>query len=368
MAHLASMRRIGLVPVVALLAACATQSRAAAKLPFHVAIAPVVCQEDSSSQLADGTPTDLALAFDAEAMTARLSAALADTCSMITRLPSATPGGTTTSNTKAWIDEAHRLGADLMLVPTLRYGPRIHTALNGQFALNIPLFAIGGPFCWFVADRSYYCSARLNARLFDVTVAVSRHRQVVDNSVRLLDDTREASSATLNFLQRADGVMPYLLSVVCPAGLLASESGSVAASLQDDVGWQLCQAMARSLQDRATEIIETELVDFFLPRDRLRVASDGGQRALVGEVVLRVGEANELGRLRYRAGTSGAFRPASLQKSAPGPVEASPGRRSLYSFRIPLDGPQAELVQVEVEQLDRFATRRSFTFVINASL
>ncbi len=357
-----SRRHHGSLLILALLGACASQSQSTTRLPFHVAIAPAVPEADASSQPAEGNPTDLVMVFDQQKLMEQLGSALAQTFCKVSRLSPAAAGSTPAASAKAWITEAQQKGADLMLVPTLRYDPKIQTALNGQFVLNLPLFAVGGPFCWFVADRSYYCSSRLNGELFDVTVAAARQRQNVDASSRVLRVEREATEASLNFLQRANGVTAYLLSVICPAGLLATESVAVPAALDTAVVSQLCLAMAKSLQDRRTEITETELVDFF-PRD-VRAARDGNKKVLVGEMVLKIGEANELGKLRYRFGASENFREAAWEKAPPTPAGAGSKGRKVYPFKIPLDGAKADTVQLEVEQLDRFATRRTFTFVV----
>lgn len=118
--------------------------------------------------------------------------------------------------------------------------------------------------------------------------------------------------------------------------------------------------MARSLRDRATEITESDLVDFF-PRD-VRVVREGGGRALVGEMVLELGQANELGRLRYRLGASGTFQEARWSENPTGAARAVGKGRRAYAFRIPLEGA-TDSVQLEVEQLDGALTKRTFTWV-----
>jgi hypothetical protein len=357
LSHATVGRNLALL-LLAAFGACASQSRSTTKLPFHVAIVPAVAFADTAARPAEGEPTALVLAFEAQDVMRGLDASLARMFTKVTRLaPSSTE---TPLNSKEWVVMAQEQGADLLLLPTLRYDPKVHTSLNDRFWLNLPLFALGGPFCWFVADRSYFCYSRLDGELFDVTVAAANQRQTLDTSSRVLRVERESTEASVNFLQRADGVGPYLLSVVCPAGLVWPESGAIPAELAKAVGSQLCEAMSKSMQDRATEITECDLVDFF-PRD-VRVQREGGHRVLTGQMVLELGEANELGRLRFRGDIRDEFQEAAwIQDPKVAADSAGVGRRA-YSLRIPLDGIKGGTVQVEVEQLDRALTRRTFTF------
>lgn len=347
---------------LALLGACASQSRATTRLPFHVAIVPAIAVADASARKPMGDPTTLVLAFDEQLLMQELDASLAATFTKVTRLQPTT--GETPANSKAWVAAAQAQGADLLLLPTLRYDPKIETSLNDRFWLNLPLFALGGPFCWFVADRSYFCYSSLRGDLFDVTVAAASRRQTLDASSKVTWLEVKSTETSANFLQRADGIGPYLLSVVCPAGLVWPESAAIPAELAKAVSNQLGDAMSQGMQDRGTEITECDLVDFF-PRD-VRVIDEAGHRVLTGEMVLELGEANELGRLRFRTGAGGEFQEVGWTADPARPADsAGKGRRS-YSFRIPLDGVKAGTVQVEVEQLDRALTRRTFTFDVRS--
>jgi hypothetical protein len=343
------------------LGACASQERAIEKMPFHVAIAPASVDRDATSRPADGNPTELALAFDETKLMDEIAANAGATFVRVTRLSPSEPGATTAVRHKAWVAEAQQKGADLLLVPRLRYDSRVHTELNDRFWLNLPLFALGGPFCWFVADRSYLCHARLDGEVFDVTAAAASKRPTLDRTSRVHEFKRESTEASLNFLDRASGAGPYLLSMICPAGLLATESAGIPPELDAAVTQQLCQEMTRSLRDGTTEIAESDLVDFF-PRD-VRVGGEGSGRSLVGEFVLRIGTATELGKLRYRAGAEGEWRDATWSPMLP---EATADRK-VYPFLIRLDGVTTDTLQVQVEQLDQDLTRRTFTFPLGTS-
>lgn len=340
-------------------AACATTQQQRERLPFHVAVAPVEVVTDLSLAAKAGEPTELQIGLDRDRVIERLEQAVATTFAKVTVLPRPTGDEPAGARATGWITAAQEAGADLLLVAELRYHPAVQSELNDRFWLNLPLFAIGGPFCWFVADRTYYCQSRLDGELFDVTAAGASRRRTLDPSSRVVRLPARGAEASLNFLQRADGVGSYLLSVVCPAGLLATESAAIPGALDEAIVDQLCAQMATDMTDRETEIREADLVDFF-PRN-VRVVGGPSQRALEGEFVLRLGAANELGRLRYRLGGGGAYQDASWIQPA---ANTDPADRRTYAFRIAVGGTGSEFVQVEVEQLDQALTRRTFTFLV----
>lgn len=339
-----------------LLGACAGAPEARAKLPFHVAVIPPVAIGNATAVSKDGNPTELVFAVDERQLAFALHDALAATFTMVTPLPAPASAGAATD----WLAAATQQRADLVLQPTLRFDPELRTALNDRFWLNLPLFALGGPFCWWVSDRSYHCYSRLEGQLFDVAVAATRDKPALEGGTRVLRVEREVTEASLRFTQRADGAGAYVLSLVCPAGLLAQQSSAVPAQLDRAVVFELCQAMAKSLMDRATEITESDLVGFH-PRG-VAVTREGGMPVIAGEMVLGLGQANELGSLRYRV-DGGEFVDAAFGAPALVSVGGADKGRRVYPFRIALPAT-ARSVQLEVEQLDRAATRRTFTYVV----
>lgn len=355
-------RQVGalLLLLLSCLGACASQQGTTQRLPFHVALAPATVVRDESTRNVQGNPTDLKLAFDEQQLMNRLAAAMGQTFIKVTRLTPVPEGSTATANTKAWVGEAQQRGADLLLLPSLRYDTMIQTELNDRFWLNLPLFAVGGPFCWFVADRSYHCYARLDGDVFDVTTAAASKRQGLDSTSRVLHLDRENKETSLSFLQRAEGVGPYLLSLVCPAGLIAPAASGIPEELDTEVVAQLCGDLARSLLDRSNEIQEANLADFF-PRN-CAVTETGGKRSLTGEFVLRLGNANELGRLRYRSGADGGWQEGEW---SPQRRDAAADRK-VYPFAIALDGVRSDTLQIQVEQRDQDLTKRTFTFAVAA--
>ncbi|MFO1030488.1 MAG: hypothetical protein U1F60_05390 [Planctomycetota bacterium] len=340
------------------LCACASQERATNRLPFHIALAPTPIVPDGTTRSLPGNPTELALAFDAKRLAAQLESTLGANFVKVTVLPPATDAAGADPSGKGLVAGAEQAGADLLIVPSLRFDPRVQTELNGQFWLNLPLFALGGPFCWFVPDRSYHCYARLEGDIHDVAAAAARNRQKLDSSTRMLRVSCESREASLSFLQRASGADHYLLSVICPAGLLATESSSIPAELDAVVVATLCDQLSGRVNDNDTLVLEGDLVDFF-PRD-CRVVVDANGRSLVGEFVLKTQDVGELGNLRYRSGGTTAWRDAAwLPVRADGATD-----RKVYPFALRLDGTTGTTVQLMVEQRDNNLSKRTFTFPV----
>lgn len=139
-----------------------------------------------------------------------------------------------------WQERAREQGADLLLRTTLTYAAPIETSTNDRFWLNLPLFLLGGPMCWFVDDRSYEVSARLQANFYDATDV---HAELSQWALLPLPLYVEFSEATLDFIERADSGTDYALSFICPAGLLARRSDKVVSEVEeeflDDIGEEL---------------------------------------------------------------------------------------------------------------------------------
>lgn len=349
--------------VATLLASCASAPEPGPALPFHVALAPVFVEQVQAMAADAGAPADVVLALDAASLSRALSDALRGSVAKITLLEPGEPAhgtnGGAASGNDAWLDQAQAKGADLILDVTFSYDPTFATSLNDRFWLNLPLFALGGPATWFVADRSYRFHARLDAQLFDVATASAPSVRALDAGSRLLRLDRQIEEASLSFLERASGVH-YLLSLVVPAGFVAPRSDSVPEELRDAVTSELCAALVRALRERSEDLARGTLVAFH--PSGVHTVVEGGARFLVGEFVLEVGNVSELGRLRYRF-DSGSFVDAAWGEVT---LEARSGRTGSlrhYPFRIAL-GDATDTVQLEVEQADVSSSKRTFTYPI----
>ena len=149
-------------------AACQGQPGRRVSLPFHVAMTPVAMERAPRAESAAGTePSALLVRFD-EAELSRAFAREMRTCFADVTTLSAAKAGALEAGQQAWVQEARAAGADLIVDATLTYDPAVTTAINASFWPNLALFALGGPFAWFIADRSYRCQGRLEVQVFDL--------------------------------------------------------------------------------------------------------------------------------------------------------------------------------------------------------
>ena len=352
----------GSLLAAALLAGCASQSSNIDRLPFHVAIAPPVVRIDAqmAAQQHAGEATELSLAIDADEVSAQLARSMSATFMQVSMLDEDANASKSTSD---WARTAQAIGADMMLLPRITYSPTVHTSLNDRFWLNLPLFAIGGPLNWFVADRSYYCDTELAGQLIDVSAATAGGalQEAVDDNAKVIDITSPASEASLNFLDRADGAVPFLLSLVVPAGWLATESDGAGGALDKNVVAQVSRDMASSLLNRGNNITHWRLIAFH-PRN-LRVDIADGERALRGELSLETGFATAVSKMRYRLGDQDwqTIEPEETNRDLP---TAERRGRMTYTFEIPLAETFQGMVRFEVTQNDRFSSYRTFSFKV----
>lgn len=350
--------------LTALLAGCASQSRNIERLPFHVAIAPPVVRidEQMASQQPDGDAIELSLAIDANKVAEQLAQSMSATFMQVSTL-AADADADASKSIRDWAKKAQEVGADMLLFPKITYSPTVHSSLNDRFWLNLPLFAIGGPLNWFVADRSYYCDTELAGQLFDISVATADGmlQEALDDNARVIDITSPAIEASLNFLDRADGTMPFMLSLVVPAGLIASESSGASGALDNIVVAQVSKDMASSMLNRGNNITRWRLISFY-PRD-LRVDVVDGKRALRGILWLETGAATAVSKMRYRLGTE-EWQESEPQETDRSPSTAQNRGRTTYEFAIPLEEDYQGMVQFEVTQNDRFESNRTFSYQV----
>ena len=352
----------GATLLAALLSGCASQSSNIDRLPFHVAIAPAVVRLDAqmASQQREGDTTALSLVIDAGEVTEQLARSMSTTFMQVSTLENDVDEP---KSTIQWARTAQRRGADMLLLPKITYSPTVHTSLNDRFWLNLPLFAIGGPLNWFVADRSYFCDTELAGQLIDISAATAggAMQEAVDDNARVINITSPSSEASLNFLDRADGAVPFVLSLVVPAGWLATESDGAGGELDKNVVAQVSRDMASSLLNRGNNITRWRLIAFH-PRN-LRVDVDGGERALRGELSLDTGFATAVSMMRYRLPDQAWRTIEPEQTNRDLPTAERPGRTT-YAFEIPLAETFQGIVQFEVTQNDRFSSYRTFSFEV----
>ncbi|MEM7205355.1 MAG: hypothetical protein AAF628_34180 [Planctomycetota bacterium] len=351
--HLVSMRWV----VVIVLAGCASAPDVGPPLPFHVAVAPVQVPLIPAGPVDEAEAESLQVSFDSAPFTDALTERLATTFSRVTPLSSG-------DDVAAMLATAQSEGVDLILEARVVQQPGVDTWLNQGFWPNLLLHALGGPGGWFVSDRTYAPQVQLQVQVYDATTAaaVAAAASLEATGAQLLRVERPATEVSLNFLDRADSASHWLLGLVVPAGFLGYESAAVAEQLSTEIAKQLADSLAQALRERAADLERPEFVRFY-PRD-VRTDDAASGRALTGEMVVEIGHVDELGALRYRF-ANGSWQSANwsgrqLERASQG----GPARRS-YGFRIPLTDASAGTVQLEVEQVDRGLTRRTFTYALD---
>jgi hypothetical protein len=232
-------------------------------LPFHVALIPTEIHDTSVltdtpsepvwAEPAPGSPAD---DMRLELATSELSHALCDELASafvrttLLELPAdraqllaLSPG----ERERYWQERARAAGADLLMRTRLLVDPAVDGERNEKFWLNLPLFLLGGPACYFVGDRSYVAAARLQAEVFDVSKG---HETLGDYALLRIPLYAEFQGADLRFIDRAHGAWQYAFSLLIPSGLLARETETIESELEQ----RLPVALGRELTAKVLDV------------------------------------------------------------------------------------------------------------------
>ncbi|MCP3918413.1 MAG: hypothetical protein GY711_22950 [bacterium] len=212
-------------------------------LPFRVALAPTdvapfdLPEEDASSKR-------LAFTLEPKGLTEQIAEQL--------RLRHFDEVVELTGETDDWLSAAQNERADLLMTSRVDYSPSARPRINDRFFLNLPLFFLGGPACWFVNDRSYEYEAHVRVEFHDVQLSSTWPAAPGSELATVQDHDRVA---TLDFLDRARGPVPYFVSVVVPAGLLAKSSDAAGESLSERVTVQLAERLALQIEKWHSQLL-----------------------------------------------------------------------------------------------------------------
>jgi hypothetical protein len=301
--------------VAAILGSCAGQVRRAEPvLPFHVALIPI--QSDATSVApADGADQDahdgLKLSIDPPTLTAQLRAALETNCFARVTLLDPPPASEsdefaswTPEKRKAyWLAASANAGADLLLESELRATPELHGNVNNKFWLNLPLFLVGGPCCYFMGDNSYSGEARLDAWLYDLRPSAASHAALADGRSELTHVQARFRGTDLDFIDRAGGnIGSYAASIIVPAGLLARSSENVEHCVADRAVEELSQGLMRELRGESEHVLLGERVSSFHVAPESTLTRQAGSLHFHGAVLLRTGEIQRMDTWRLEAG------------------------------------------------------------------
>lgn len=282
-----------------LAAACASSQRApeGPPLPFHLALIPTEVHDTS---VLSATPSEPLYAMPAEdaqeddmrldLSTAAVSRALRDelagafvrtTLLELPSDPAVLAGLGPAEREQYWQERARAVDADLLMRTRLLVDPAIDGGRNEKFWLNLPLFLLGGPMCYFVGDRSYRVAARLQAEVFDASVG---HEDLGDFALLTIPLYVEAGEQDLRFLDRADGAADYAISFLIPAGLLARETSEIEAEMEERLPRRLGQDLAAKVLGERSQFEQNLALGGF----RLEAHAAELRRAGPGKLRLRV--------------------------------------------------------------------------------
>jgi hypothetical protein len=176
-----------------------------------------------------------------------------------------------------WKSEAESVQADLIVESSVTYRPQVRNETNDRFWLNLPLFLLGGPACYFVNDRSYSVDASIRSYFYDVRALASNERILLgDRQAQVREYQAEFTGVDLDFIDRARGGFgSYALSLVCPAGLLSSDSESALTKVEEAVVRGLASGLRRRIQHDPEGLVRPNRVSFFLLPGDLGVTGRG---------------------------------------------------------------------------------------------
>jgi hypothetical protein len=369
--------------LLALFASCATQVRRdEPALPFHVALVPIQCATPAGASTpqaagdAGSVHEGLKLAIDAAALSEALRATLQSTCfARVTLLaPPDGDGGaefarwSPEKRNAYWIAASAKAGADLILESELRTAPELRGKMNEKFWLNLPLFFLGGPFCYFIGDNSYVADARLDAWLYDLRPIAASQATLADGRSELTHVQARFRGTDLDFIDRADGnVGWYAASLVVPAGLLSRNNESVERCVAGTAITELAQGLMKELRGESEQVLLGEHVTSFHVASESTVTCEDGVIRFHGSVLLRTGEIQRMDAWRLEAGErsiEGEFHDAAADTE----LTTARNRYLRYALDVRLpstcDAKEARLTLVGG---GRDTSVRTFTFEVVAS-
>ena len=248
-----------------------------------------------------------------------------------------------------WMSAAESSGADILLKVKVAYEPNIEGGINEKFWLNLPLFLLGGPFCYFINDRTYEATARMVAEFYNVHAPPKGNAGEVLTIPIVVDYT----GSQLDFTDRAGkNAGAYALSLLVPAGLLVRNNDRIATAVRHAALDELSQALVERV---ATQKGEFEM-NYGLARFSLDLDTATARRRPDGSVTLTatVMPASQSKLTLYNVRCANADLGGDDLSDRIGPVLPIEG-----TFAVPAD---ADLIQLEIE--DATQKKRSYTIRI----
>jgi hypothetical protein len=358
--------------MIALLGGCAAEgTRKETPLPFHVALIPFSPDTVRIQQPAGAAGShSFELALDSKLVSRSVASGLDGTCfaraTLLSYPTDVTPEDfeqwPLAKRDAYWVEASEGVGADLVLECELSYSPTIESRANEKFWLNLPLFLLGGPACYFVDDVSYAGEARLNGNIYDLSAIRGDHATLEDGRAQILHVESRFQEASLDFLDRAGGnVGSFAASLLIPAGFLSRENETAEHHLALEVADDLSRGLARAIREGSHEVLVADrLAGFHLdPHYDLKLENDVVH--FQGEVVLRRAEQERMESYSIHVGENSV----SGEFAAGSPDRIDSSRRAQYlrfPFRaeIPLS-PSADRLVIQLTAGGANPGVRSFT-------
>jgi hypothetical protein len=359
-----------LAALLALAAACRSNSPIpeGVPLPFHVALIPTEIHDTSVLTATPSEPVypelapqrvedDMRLELGSKEVSQVLQRELGRAFVRTTLLELPDPTQLATlgplERERYWQAEARKAGADLMVRSRLILDPEIEGDRNEKFWLNVSLWLmLGGPFCWFVSDRSYEFSARLQAEVFDTSEG---HESLADYALLPIPLYAEYQGVDMTLIDRADDVGDYALSIIVPAGLLARETEDVEQVLEQHLPQELGRELARKVFAERSQFEQNLALGAFKLEAQAASLEPGAEgRIRVRVPVQELGGASALHRYELAAGDT-VLASRNFQNATTGD-----GRRLIEEeMALP---PGAEYLTVRVVDAD--LNTRSYTLKV----
>jgi hypothetical protein len=350
-------------------------------LPFHVAIIPIQNGRIRDVKVSDEEgATPMRLEPDYAVLTREIAAALSN--GTFTRVSLLTPRAASVPEAPAsgpaidanastaeegddWQRQARELGADLIVECELSYVPVIRRDTNSNFWLNLPLFLLGGPFCYFLKDQEYSADVELAGTFHDLRAMERTSAELADRQARVASTNARFDGVDMNFIERAQGnVGKYAVSLLIPSGFLAKDSRKLANELDTEVMKDISNGFAKSVHQKREDLVRSSFVSpFYLEPDQVELTVEGSQLHVRAPVYLLPNqEVDVMVEFRLKLAGKTLEREFGEPKSEPGPG-GRPYQRYDIDERIDLGAGEGPLT-LDIVGVKRHV--RSYTFALPA--
>ncbi len=315
-----------ILALAALATACLSSGRADRdRVPLHVAVVPVavtavvppppieaaVASDTNDDAGAAEEVADVRVSIDDAEFTNELAIALeragfsrATVLEPPSDLSPTEFGGWDSNRRDAyWIQQSEDIGADVVLHGELRFVPDATSHTNEKYWLNVPLFLIGGPLGFFVADRTYEVDARVTAHLHERNALTLDQRGLDGRQSEVMRLTTRFEGADLDLVDRAGAdAKTLLLSLILPAGGLAKTGPRVDRRLSEHLTTDLADGLAEELYRGRANMIEADRIAAFYLDPSIAIEHTEAGLVVRGEAVVHRSEAERMHEFVIRIG------------------------------------------------------------------